>query len=145
MTAPSEREKAFIVDSLRRLRDHFKVWPEYEGFEHALIGFAIYEGAYKDAASGRIIAETAPFALGQELVSHYGFEWVILKEPIDVARYAVRHPKVADPIRVLTLEDGSWFEEDPTDGEPPIPGERTYQSLDQILKAAGLRRLHNSS
>ncbi len=143
MPAPNERERAYIVDSLRRLREHFKIWPSYDDKELQLIGFAIYEGCYKDAASGRIIAETAPFALGQELVSHYGFEWVIIQKPIEIATYAITHPSIETPIDVLTLEDGSWYEADPRDEEPPVPGERTYYSIDPILKAAKLRRHFN--
>ena len=91
MAALSKRERSFIVNSLRRLREHYKAFSGYEGAELQLIGFALYEGSYKDAASGRIIAETAPFALGQELVDHYGFEWVIVTKPFEVATYAVKH------------------------------------------------------
>ena len=139
----SDREHAFIFDSLRRLREHFKIWPEYGGRELQLIGFALYEGCYKDAASGRIVAETAPFALGQELVSHYGFEWTVVQRPIQIATYAVAHPLIQEPIDVLALEDGAWMDDDPLDDEPPVPGERTYRSLDKILEAANLRRLPN--
>lgn len=138
MNTPNEREQAYIVESLRRLREHFKIWPS-EGAEHDLLGFALYEGCYKDAASGRIIAETAPFALGHELVSYYGFEWVIITRDVHVARYAVWHPRLERPIDLLGLEDGEWADPDARCDEPPSPGELTLDSLVPILKAVGLR------
>src|SRR6187455_1915991 len=67
---PIRPEKAFIADVLRRLREHFHEWnkgDEAKGHEHSLIGFAFYEGCGDSRHCGEILAEAAPFALGQEL------------------------------------------------------------------------------
>lgn len=137
--AAGDREKAFIADALRRLRNHFNIWDHYEGREYQLIGFALYEGCYRDAASGRIIVETAPFALGEELVNYYGFEWVVFDRRYEIATYGVQHPNIDGPIDVFTLEDGGWYKEDDDLNDPPAPGDKTYYSFEPILKAAGLR------
>jgi len=140
ITTLSERETAYIGDSLCRLREHFRAYGDYSGREFELIEFANYEGAHKDAASGRIVEETAPFALGQLLVSHYGFEWMVMNRVFEVATYAVKHSNMDEPIDLLKLEQGEWYEEDPKDDEGPRPGERTIDSLDPILRAANVQR-----
>ncbi len=138
----NKQEEVFIGASLQRLREHFNNWSEYgEGQENALIAFALYEGCYKDAASGRVIYETAPFALGQELVKYYSFKWMIVETGFGVVTYAVTHPQIDQPIDLLALESGKWCEE--KFEEPPIPGEKTLYSLDPILRAAKLRRREN--
>ncbi|MBX2851194.1 MAG: hypothetical protein KTR15_05560 [Phycisphaeraceae bacterium] len=132
----SKRDLDYIAQSLKRLRDHFSVWAGYLGREYELIGFAQYEGSRKSPACCRVVEEVVPFALGQHLVDHYGFEWVALRRAIDTRVYGVRHANLQEPIDVMSLEDGSWCEEPPPDGEPHEPGEQTYYSLEPIVRAS---------
>lgn len=112
-----KRDRDFIAETLARLRDHFSVWKGYEGRDRDLIEFAYYEGCTKGASSGLILAQAAPFALGQELVDHYGFEWGVVERRFEVATFAVHHPNLDEPIDLLTLEDGKWYEADERDDE----------------------------
>src|SRR4051794_40962423 len=87
-------EKAFVAAVLRRLREHFPEWNKNDsagGAEHDLVGFAFYEGCGDTRHCGEILAEAAPFALGQELVTRHGFRWVMLSSG-EAARYGVMHP-----------------------------------------------------
>jgi hypothetical protein len=130
-------EKAYIVDVLRGLRDHFREWNFAERSEHALVGFAYYEGCGDSRHCGQILAETAPFALGQELVAEHGFRWVMLPSE-GAARYGVIHPDLDAPIDLASLEDGLW-----NDNEyeyPPERGVRTHESLETILGRVAGRR-----
>lgn len=130
---PTRAEKAFIADVLRRLREHFPEWAGYDatGHEHALVGFAFYEGCGDSRHCGEILAEAAPFAIGEQLVTEHGFRWVMLTgEP--AVRYGVVHPALGEPIDLGSLEDGSWNDTE-YDG-PPSRGERTHDSLETILE-----------
>jgi hypothetical protein len=141
MTPPSTRdlepaEEAHLADVLRRLREHFSVWAR-EGYEHSLAGFAYYEGcAGRDQCCHDLLAEAAPFALGQELTARHGFRWAMLGSE-DSWSYAVTHPALAQPIDLLSLEDASWNDED-YDGEWQYSGKTTIDSLITILTRAGL-------
>lgn len=132
-------EKAFIANVLRRLREHFPEWKKYfaEGDEHALVGFAFYEGCGDSRHCGEILAEAAPFALGQELVTRHGFRWVMLSSG-GTARYGVMHPALDGTIDLGSLEDGSWNNEE-YDG-PPSRGKMTHDSLEMIVE-----RVHRHS
>jgi hypothetical protein len=113
-------EKAFIADVLRRLREHFHEWNKNssaEGAEHGLVGFAYYEGCGDTRHCGEILAEAAPFALGQELVTRHGFRWVMLTSG-EAPRYAVTHPALSEPIDLASLEDGAWNDRE-YDAPPP--------------------------
>jgi hypothetical protein len=124
-------EKAFIADVLRRLREHFPEWKFAEGSEHSLVGFAFYEGCGGTRHCGQILAESAPFALGQELVNEHGFHWVMLSSG-ETARYGVMHSTLKEPINLGSLEDGSWNDEEYD--FPPSPGRRTHDSLETIVE-----------
>ena len=126
-------EKAIIADVLRRLREHFPEWTRNfdEGNEHSLVGFAFYEGCGDSRHCGGILAEAAPFALGQELVVRHGFRWVILRSG-EAPRYGVAHPTLDVPIDLGSLEDGSWNGRE-YEG-PPSRGERTHDSLETIVQ-----------
>jgi hypothetical protein len=131
--APSE--EAFIAGVLRRLREHFHEWcgPAAEGHEHDLVAFAFYEGCGGSEHCGEILAEAAPIALGRELVARHGFRWVMIASG-DNWRYGVAHPALSRPIDLLSLEDGSWNDEEYDPGGEPAPGETTHDSLDTIVK-----------
>lgn len=127
-------EEAFIVDELRRLREHYRVWPTEEGCEHHLVAFAYYEGhARRDACCRKLLAETAAFALGQELTARHGFHWIIIDSG-EAPQYGVAHPALRKPIDLFCLEDGSWNDEEYDLGNEPEPGRRTHDSLDTILE-----------
>lgn len=134
---PKSEELARIGDVLRRLREHFYQWSGYEGHEHDLIGFAYYEGCGGTEHCGAILAEAAPIALGNELVQFYGFRWAVVRHGKEW-HIAVMHQSSAEPIDLLTLEDGR-YDNDAYD-EPPDAGEVTYQSLEGILSSVGLSR-----
>jgi hypothetical protein len=134
-------ELAAIDDVLQRLKDHFHQWRRaYVGFDHHLVEFAFYEGCGGTDCCGAILAEAAPLALGTELVLHYDFSWPAVRQG-DQWHFAVTHPSLAEPIDLMTLEDGR-YDTDSHD-HPPHPGQLTYQSLDGILNAVGLRRKWN--
>ncbi len=125
-------EEDHIMDVLRRCREHFHEWQGYEGAEYKLLKFALYEGCAGSVHCGQTIAEAAPFALGKELVTHYGFSWTM----VDIEgrwRYAVCHSALSDPIVLDALEDGRWNCED-YENERPCPGEVTLDSLDHIVQ-----------
>jgi hypothetical protein len=124
-------EKALIADVLRGLREHFHEWKVAEGCEHTLVGFAFYEGCGDSRHCGKILAEAAPFALGQELVTNHGFRWVMLTSG-DTCRYGVMHPALGQPIDLCSLEDSSW--NDREYDMPPYRGERTHDSLETIVE-----------
>lgn len=132
-------EKAFIADLLRRLREHFPEWTKDspEGHEHALVGFAFYEGCGDSRCCGEILAEAAPFALGQELVTRHGFRWIMLIAG-KTCRYGVLHPELHEPIDLASLEDGFW--NDRIYETPPSRGEKTYDSLETIVERIRRRR-----
>lgn len=133
-------ERAFIADVLRRLREHFREWNKNdsaEGAEHSLVGFAFYEGCGDTQHCGAILAEAAPFALGQELVRSHGFRWVMLTSD-EAPRYAVMHPALSEPIDLGSLEEGAWND---TEYEvPPSRGKTTHDSLETIVE-----RVHRQS
>jgi hypothetical protein len=138
---PTPAEAAFIADVLRRLREHYHTWcaPETEGHEYDLVAFAYYEGCdRRDECCRGILSEAAPFALGQELVLRHGFRWVMLPSG-DTWRYGVAHPTLEHPIDLLSLEDGSWNDEEYDPGSEPHPGDgsMTHDSLETILKRIG--------
>jgi hypothetical protein len=127
-------EKAFIADVLRRLREHFPEWnkdDDAEGAEHGLVGFAFYEGCGNTRCCGEILAEAAPFALGQELVTRHAFRWIMLTSG-EAPRYGVMHPALVEPIDLGALEDGSW--NDRQYNGPPSLGETTHDSLETIVE-----------
>jgi hypothetical protein len=127
-------ERAFIADVLRRLREHFPEWNKKDsakGNEHTLVGFAFYEGCGDSRHCGEILAEAAPFALGQELVTRYGFRWVMLPSG-GIARYGVMHPALDEPVDLSSLADGSWNGRE-YDGLPSR-GVRTHDSLETIVE-----------
>jgi hypothetical protein len=133
-------EKAFVAGVLRRLREHFPEWNKNnsaEGAEHALVGFAFYEGCGDTRHCGEILAEAALFALGQELVTSYGFRWVMLTSG-EAPRYGVMHPSLNAPIDLCSLEDGTWNDREYSG--PPSRGERTHDSLETIVE-----RVHRRS
>lgn len=126
-------ETAFIADVLRRLREHFSEWPTPPGREHDLVAFAYYEGCGRSSHCGAILAEAAPFALGQELVERHGFRWTMrLRE--GTWRYCVAHPWLPRPIDLLSLERGSWNDREYDPGSEPDPGKRTHDSLETIVE-----------
>ena len=126
----TDKQRAYIADVLRRLREHFREWPEYEGHEHDLVGFAYYEGCGDSACCGDLLAEAAPVALGVELVARHGFVWVSLGS----GRYGVAHPALAEPVDLCALEGGEWCHERP---ETPARGEVTNGSLASLVLAVG--------
>jgi hypothetical protein len=95
---------------LRRLQEHFHQWP-HGGREHDLVAFAYYEGCGGTACCGEILAEAAPLALGKELVANHGFRWAMIASG-DTWRYGVVHPALDGPIDLVSLEDGSWNDEE---------------------------------
>ncbi len=119
---------------LRRLREHFpKEWPGcIEGHEHDLMGFAYYEGCgHRWECCRELLAEAAPFALGQALVADHGFRWVMIRSGRSW-RHGVEHPALGRPIDLASLEDGSWNEEEYD--QPPCPGRMTLDSLETIVR-----------
>ena len=125
-------EKAVIADVLRRLREHFPEWGRNfaAGDEHGLVGFAFYEGCGDSRHCGAILAEAAPFALGQELVAGHGFRWAMLTDG-EAPRYGVVHPALREPIDLGSLEDGSW--NDREYDQPPDRGRTTHDSFETIV------------
>jgi hypothetical protein len=136
---PTPSEGAFVEEVLRRLREHFLEWcaPETEGHEHHLAAFAYYEGCGRSDHCRAILGEAAPFALGRELVARHGFRWVMIAAG-DAWRYGVAHPALSAPIDLLSLEDGSWNDEEYDPGCEPHPGDgfMTHDSLETILRRA---------
>lgn len=128
MRDPSESELAHVADVLQRLREHFHEWHS-EG--HELMEFAYYEGCGDSEHCGDILAEAAPFALGAELVARHGFRWVMLSGKSG-PRYGVTHPVLSDPIDLESLEDGSWYEDDPD--RDKSRGAVTTRSLETIVE-----------
>jgi hypothetical protein len=142
MTVPdtrelTEAERASVARVLRRLREHFREWKPPPGCEHDLVAFAFYEGCGGTPHCGEILASAAPFALGVELTSRYGFTWTMIRRG-DEWRFGVSHPRLKGAVDLLDLEGGAWNEEDYD--EPPAPGKVTHDSLDAIIKAANARR-----
>ena len=127
---PTAREVDHIGDVLRRLHEHFHEWP-FGGREHDLVAFAYYEGCGGTGCCGEILAEAAPLALGKELVGNHGFRWVMIISGKS-RRYGVAHPALDRPIDLVSLEDGSWNDEE-YDG-PPSPGRKTHDSRETILE-----------
>ena len=141
MREPSTRplepnEYARIEDVLKCLREHFHEWPNYHDDEHGLIAFAFYEGC-GGKCCGAILAAAAPFALGKELVKEHGFRWVMI--PTESGwHFGVESERLANPIDLEILEDGSWKEHGYD--EQPDPGEMTNDSLEYILDQIGVKR-----
>jgi hypothetical protein len=127
---PTTAEMEHIRSVLRRLREHFPEWPCVEGGEHQLVAFAFYEGCGGTEHCGAILAEAAPFALGQELVANHGFSWVMIAR--DDRRYGVAHSALSSPIDLTALEHGTWNDEEYD--QPPCPGRKTSDSLETIVK-----------
>lgn len=95
-----------------------------------MMQFAYYEGCgHRWECCRQLLAEAAPFALGQELAAKHGFEWVMLRAGGEW-HYAVRHTLLAQPIDLTSLEDGSLNEQEYD--EPPCPGRMTVDSLETI-------------
>jgi len=132
MRVPTSAEEAHIADVLRTLREHFSEWTCVEGGEHDLVAFAFYEGCGRLDHCRAILAEAAPFALGQELVAKHEFHWVMISG--ESWRYGVAHSALSGPIDLTSLEDGSWNDEEYD--EPPCPGRMTHDSLETIVKRA---------
>lgn len=94
--------------------------------------FAYYEGCgYRWDCCREILAEAAPFTVGQELVANHGFRWIMLRAG-RTWRYGVTHPALEHPIDLASLEDRSWNEEEY--GEPTDPGRATIDSLPTIIE-----------
>ena len=131
-------EETQIEEVLRRLRQHFHEWSYAEGREHHLVGFAFYEGCGGTEHCGALLAEAAPFALGRELVSEHGFQWVMIGSGARW-RHGVMHPGLNAPIELLALETVAWDRKDYD--QRPDPGRITHDSLDRIVATA----LHSSA
>jgi hypothetical protein len=135
----TDKQRAHIADVLRRLREHFPgAWPGCaEGHEHRLMEFAYYEGCGHRPGwecCRDLLAKAAPFAVGQELVAHHGFRWVMFGSG-RAWRYGVVHPALDRPLDLAALEDGSWCEEEYD--QPPAPGRTTLESLPTIVERVG--------
>ena len=131
-------EFAAVDRALDRLRAHFHLWPGYEGREQDLVTFAFYEGCGGSDATGTLLREVAPFALGSALVRHHGFRWVMALGQ-DGWTYCVSHPQLDDIIDVFSLEDSRWDWDDRRD-EPALPGELTNASFESLVAATQKRR-----
>lgn len=104
--------------------------------------FAYYEGCGHRPGwecCRNLLAEAAPFAVGQELVANHGFRWVMLGSG-RTRRYGVAHPALGRPLDLAALEDGSWCEEEYD--LPPAPGRTTLDSLPTIIER--VRRLQQA-
>ena len=137
MESLTQAERTHIADVLRRLRKHFPAeWPGCaEGHEHRLIAFAYYEGCGHRVGwecCRDLLAEAAPFAVGQELVTNHRFRWVMVRSR-GVSRYAVGHAVLDRPIDLASLEDGAWNEEEYDASPEPEPGVVTLDSLPTIV------------
>ena len=135
---PVPHELAVVDRALDRLRARFHLWPGYEGREQDLVTFAFYEGCGGSDATGTLLLEVAPFALGSTLVRHHGFEWVMTPTQ-DGWTYCVAHPRLEDIVDVFSLEDGRWDWDDRRD-EPALPGELTNASFESLVEATQKRR-----
>jgi hypothetical protein len=127
----TDEQRAYVDDVLRRLRDHFHEWPCPKGYEYKLMAFAYYEGCGDSECCRELLAEAAPFAVGQELVTHHGFRWVMIGARRS-SRYGVEHPALDRPIDLASLQDGSWNEQEYD--QPPSPGKMTLDSLETIAE-----------
>ena len=113
------------------LRSHFHEWSANYESEHDLIGFAYYEGCGGSGCCGSILAQSAPLALGKQLVGKHGFAWIMTRAKNDW-HYAVVHPSAGVFIDLQSIDDGSWTGGDPYDSPPP--GKRTHDSYEKIVK-----------
>lgn len=135
MRSPDEGQRSHIADVLRRLREHFPAWSKgAEGHEDDLMAFAYYEGCGHRAGwecCRDLLAEAAPYVVGQALVEGHGFRWVMIRSGRSW-RYGVEHPALGPPIDLARLEDGSWNVEEYD--QPPDPGRTTLESLPTIVE-----------
>jgi hypothetical protein len=135
----TDEQRSHIADVLRRLRDHFPAWSKgAEGHEHDLMAFAYYEGCGHRPGwecCRDILAEAAPFVVGQALVASHGFRWVMIRARRSW-RFGVEHRAMDRPIDLSSLEDGSWNEREYD--QPPAPGTITFDSLETIVERVSL-------
>jgi hypothetical protein len=125
-------EFAYVNETLTRLRDHYHQWPEYGDDYLELIKFAFYENCGDSDCCGKLLAEAAPIALGNELVTKHGFSW-IMTQPDHEWHYSVAHPALDSPIDLTSLENREWNDEEYV-GTELSAGEITVNSLDCIVR-----------
>ncbi|MBE7385000.1 MAG: hypothetical protein F6J95_026760 [Leptolyngbya sp. SIO1E4] len=115
-----------ISKYLNDLRRIFSVWSSKYEDEYDLLWFAYYESCQE-----QIMANAAPYVVGNSLVKSFGFHWVMVQSD-STWHHGVSNPILPEPIDLLTLEDGDWYRPEPND-EPPEPGEATLDSRDVII------------
>jgi hypothetical protein len=125
-------EFSYINEMLARLRNHYHQWPEYGEDYLDLVRFAFYENCGNSDCCGQLLAEAAPIALGNELVTKHGFTWV-MRQRENEWHFSVAHPAFESPIDLTTLENREWNDED-YDGLDLSTGEITADSLDCIIR-----------
>jgi hypothetical protein len=135
---PLDSAQLLLIETkLEELRVHFHFWPTEQGHELRLAEFAYYEGCgYLDPVGSKVLAQTAPYVLGQALVTQHGFEWVSLPGDtscVQKGKIGVSHPELPHPIDLFDLEGGSWNDFEYDRGEEPDPGRVTLDSLETIL------------
>lgn len=132
-------EKSHIDEALARLREHFSVWPSENGKEWYLVDFAYYEGCgHRHDCCIEVLRECAPLALGTTLVHDHAFEWCMIQEAA-AWRFAVKHPAIAEPLDLYTLDANPILDPDhhDADTEPFDPGEGAHESIHAILRQIG--------
>ncbi len=131
---PTSNEISTISSKLKKLNETFYVWSEYHHDPRHLLEFAYYEGCNEP-----IMAEVAPYVVGETLVNKYSFKWVMIQSG-DFWHYGVIHPLFEQPIDLIELKNGEWYRPEPDD-EPEDNGRTTFLSLDIIILALKWRQL----
>jgi hypothetical protein len=105
-----------------------------------VLGWAYYEGYDKLPSALQVMVSSAPYVVGEALVKQDEFKWVMVAAD-ESWHHGVIHPLLAEPIDLLTLEDGSWHRPDDENDEPPRPGETTLESYEFIVLAVEWKRV----
>lgn len=127
-------ERSDVKAAFQRMNEHFSRWPEYHHDPFLMVCFAIYEGCDDTPCCQPFLKEVSPLALAYQLETHHGFEWV-MAERDGRWRHAVTHSKLAGPIILDDLEDGSWVEE--KERFENGPGVRVNNSYERIVESIG--------